>query len=81
MKKKIIFTILSLAIVTSSFFIGKESAKISYQDKCDFMSEIVDWNTDGEELAVFTKDGYEFYTYKSDNVYENKNFIPVEEDK
>ena len=39
---------------------------------------IIDWNTDGEELAVMTENGYEWYAYQSENVYQNRNFIPVE---
>lgn len=39
---------------------------------------IVDWNTDGEELSIMTKNGYEWYAYHSENVYQNRNFIPVE---
>ena len=39
---------------------------------------IVDWNTDGEELAVMTKNDYEWYAYQSENIYQNRNFIPVE---
>lgn len=39
---------------------------------------IIDWNTDGQELAVMTENGYEWYAYQSENVYQNRNFIPVE---
>ena len=39
---------------------------------------IVDWNTDGTELAFMTKNDYEWYAYQSENVYQNRNFIPVE---
>ena len=39
---------------------------------------IVDWNTDGQELAVMTENGYEWYSYKSENVYQNRDFVPVE---
>ena len=39
---------------------------------------IVDWNTDGQELAVMTENGYEWYAYKSENIYENRAFVPVE---
>ena len=39
---------------------------------------IVDWNTNGEELSIMTKNGYEWYAYHSENVYQNRNFIPVE---
>lgn len=44
---------------------------------CDFVGQIVDWNTDGTELAIMTKDGYELYAYKSEDVYSNRNFIAV----
>ena len=39
---------------------------------------IVDWNTDGQELAVMTKNDYEYYAYKSENIYQNRAFVPVE---
>ena len=39
---------------------------------------IVDWNTDGEELAVITENDYEYYAYKSENIYQNRAFVPVE---
>ena len=39
---------------------------------------IVDWNTDGTELAVMTENDYEYYAYKSENIYENRAFVPVE---
>ena len=41
-------------------------------------ANIVDWNTDGEELAVMTKNDYEYYAYKSAEIYQNRNFVPVE---
>ena len=41
-------------------------------------AHIVDWNTDGQELAVMTKNDYEYYAYKSAEIYQNRNFIPVE---
>lgn len=41
-------------------------------------ANIVDWNTNGEELAVITENDYEYYAYKSENIYENRAFIPVE---
>ena len=39
---------------------------------------IIDWNTDGQELAVVTENDYEYYAYKSENIYENRAFVPVE---
>lgn len=41
-------------------------------------ANIIDWNTDGEELAVITENDYEYYAYKSENIYQNRAFIPVE---
>lgn len=41
-------------------------------------ANIIDWNTDGEELAIMTENGYEWYAYQSENVYQNRNFVPVE---
>ena len=41
-------------------------------------AHIVDWNTDGKELAVITENDYEYYAYKSENIYQNRAFIPVE---
>lgn len=33
-------------------------------------ANIIDWNTDGQELAVITENDYEYYAYKSENIYE-----------
>lgn len=41
-------------------------------------ANITDWNTDGEELAVMTENGYEWYAYHSEDIYQNRNFVPVE---
>ena len=43
-------------------------------------ANIIDWNTDGQELAVMTENGYEWYAYQSENVYQNRNFVPVVEE-
>lgn len=45
---------------------------------CDFMGQIVDWNTDGNELSIITADGYELYAYKSQNIYRNRLFVPID---
>lgn len=39
---------------------------------------IVDWNTNGEELSVMTENDYEYYAYKSADIYQNRAFVPVE---
>ena len=41
-------------------------------------ANIIDWNTDGTELAFMTKNDYEWYAYKSENIYQNRAFVPVE---
>lgn len=41
-------------------------------------ANIIDWNTDGTELAVMTENDYEYYAYKSENIYQNRAFVPVE---
>ena len=37
-------------------------------------AHIVDWNTDGEELAVITENNCEYYAYKSEDIYQNRAF-------
>lgn len=53
-----------------------EKVDLSNKDQfnyiCSFMGQIVDWNCSGgtnDELAVSTKDGYELYAQKQENVY------------
>ena len=41
-------------------------------------ANIIDWNTDGQELAVMTENDCEYYAYKSENIYQNRAFVPVE---
>lgn len=41
-------------------------------------ANIIDWNTNGQELAVMTENDYEYYAYKSADVYQNRAFVPVE---
>lgn len=41
-------------------------------------AHIIDWNTDGTELAVMTENDCEYYAYQSADVYQNRAFVPVE---
>lgn len=41
-------------------------------------ANIIDWNTDGEELAVMMENDCEYYAYKSADIYQNRAFVPVE---
>nr|DAW65908.1 MAG TPA: hypothetical protein [Bacteriophage sp.] len=56
------------------------SAEQDYSYADSFIADVVDWNTDGEELALMTSDGYEFYAYKSANEYEfNKAYVGLDD--
>jgi hypothetical protein len=56
------------------------SAEQDYSYADSFISDVVDWNTDGEELALMTSDGYEFYAYKSKNEYDfNKAYVALDD--
>ena len=66
--------------------ITSETHKLDYSQEQDysyadsFIADVVDWNTDGEELALMTSDGYEFYAYKSKNEYEfNKAYVALDD--
>ena len=66
--------------------ITSETQKLDYSQESDysyadaFVADIVDWNTNGEELSIMTSDGYEFYAYKSQNVYDfNKAYVALDD--
>lgn len=66
--------------------ITSETQKLDYSQEQDysyadsFISDVVDWNTNGEELALMTSDGYEFYAYKSANEYDfNKAYVALDD--
>lgn len=95
MKKKILYVTLLAAISTGCFFIGKNTEQdtvehtekedsIKYDETCDFVGNIIDWNTDGKELAISLSNGLEIYAYKTEetDVYkENRVISVVETDK
>lgn len=66
--------------------ITSETQKLDYSQEQDysyadsFISDIVDWNTNGEELSLMTSDGYEFYSYKSADEYDfNKAYVALDD--
>lgn len=66
--------------------ITSETQKLDYSQEQDysyadaFVCDIVDWNTNGEELSLMTSDGYEFYAYKSADEYEfNKAYVALDD--
>lgn len=44
------------------------SKQFNYIDT--FLGSIVDWNTDGKEMAIMTSDGYELYLNKQKTIYQ-----------
>ena len=48
---------------------------LSNKDQFDyidtFLGSIVDWNTDGKEMAIMTSDGYELYLNKQETIYQS----------
>lgn len=66
--------------------ITSETQKLDYSQEQDysyadaFVCDIVDWNTNGEELSLMTSDGYEFYSYKSADEYDfNKAYVALDD--
>lgn len=55
------------------------SKQFNYIDA--FLGSIVDWNTDGKEMAIMTKDGYELYLNKQASIYQPdlKQYIGMKE--
>lgn len=66
--------------------ITSKTQKLDYSQEQDysyadaFVCDIVDWNTNGEELSLMTSDGYEFYSYKSADEYDfNKAYVALDD--
>lgn len=66
--------------------ITSETQKLDYSQEQDysyadaFVCDIVDWNTNGEELSLMTSDGYEFYSYKSADEYDfDKAYVALDD--
>lgn len=81
MKKKIAYISFTAVITVAAFFIGRNTgltAETVPETCSDYVNvaDIVDWNIAGEELAVFTSDGYEYYAYKSENIY-NSDYLDM----
>lgn len=56
-----------------------DDAQFNYIDT--FLGSITDWNTDGKEMAIMTKDGYELYLNKQASIYQPdlKQYIGMKE--
>lgn len=53
------------------------SKQFDYID--NFLGSVVDWNTNGKELAIMTSDGYELYANKQETIYQEdiKDYLPL----
>ena len=62
-----------------------EKVDLSNKDQFDyidtFLGSVVDWNTDGKEMAIMTSDGYELYLNKQTSIYQPdiKQYIGMNE--
>lgn len=56
-----------------------DDAQFNYIDA--FLGSVVDWNTDGKEMAIMTSDGYELYLNKQEAIYQPdiKQYIGMNE--
>lgn len=56
-----------------------DDAQFNYIDT--FLGSVVDWNTDGKEMAIMTSDGYELYLNKQETIYQPniKQYIGMKE--
>ena len=76
MKRKIIYALTTATLIVSAFLIGKSSANWA-DSYCNSSLEIIDWNTDGNELSMLLSDDTEIYAYKgnTDHYITNKAYI------
>lgn len=78
MKRKIVYTLITLALILSAFLIGKNMPDIQSDNYLETVKAITDWNTDGEELVLNIGDN-EYYAYKSENIYDDKGYLPFDQ--
>ena len=68
MRRKIL-ALTIIAIATVSALIGQNAIISATNNDMVSVENIVDWNTNGTELALSLSDGTEVYAYKSDDIY------------
>ena len=86
MKKRLFTALTMVTIAVSAFSLGNYKAtKAETEDFTDGselinLSDIVDWNTDGEEISIMLSDGTEVYAYRSSDEYGDfKTYIPCKD--
>lgn len=80
MKRKILYGIVTVALVVSAFLVGRNNANWA-DNYCKSDLTITDWNTDGSELSMTLSDGSEITAYKSESIYpaERKQYVSFDE--
>lgn len=86
MKKRLFTALTMVTIAVSAFSFGNYKAtKAETEDFTDGTelinpADIVDWNTDGEEISLMLSDDTEVYAYKSRDEYGDfKAYIPCKD--
>lgn len=86
-KKWATAAILTLTAVGSGYALGHQNAEQNIPTYsswasayCDSDLAIIDWNTDGKELAFMLSDGTELYATKSEDAYtKRKQYIAFDD--
>ena len=80
MKKKTAKIVMGLALFTMAHLLGHTMETKAVDNTTIAVENIVDWNTDGKELALSMSDGSEVYAYRSSDEYGKKRaYIPCKD--
>lgn len=76
MKRKFLIAGCMVLLSVVSFVAGRNVNMQTESNTVLDVTQITDWNTDGNELCLATSDGCEYYAYKSDNIYvDRKGYV------
>lgn len=80
MKKKTVKVVIGLALFTMAHLLGHTTETKAVDNTTIAVENIVDWNTDGKELALSMSDGSKVYAYRSSDEYGKKRaYIPCKD--
>lgn len=76
MKRNFLIAGCMVLLSVMSFVAGRNANMQAESNTVLDVTQITDWNTDGNELCLATSDGCEYYAYKSDDVYvDRKGYV------
>lgn len=76
MKRNFLIAGCMVLLSAMSFVAGRNANMWAESNTVLNVTQITDWNTDGNELCLATSDGCEYYAYKSDNIYvDRKGYV------